>query len=185
MRASLFLVNDLFTKRTVCTQCLTMLSYDDKTCNKCVPFEHKRLANIFDVNQPLVFARMLDRLMPDIDAYRIQIAADHLPIDNDNDIVFNALYRELKQTMGSTPFISLILHLDGINLSKSSKLTLWLLSCSLIELPPRLRYRRGNMIVLSAWIGPCEPKINLWLDECLLQLNCLKQAGICECFIKI
>jgi hypothetical protein len=185
LRICLCLVDSLFIERTVCTKCLTVLSHVDNTCNKCIFSDNKRIAKIFDVNQPLIFSRMLDRLSTDIDTYQTKVAADHFSTDHDNDIVFNALYREMKQNVRSIPSVSLLLHLDGVSLSKSSKVTLWLFSCSLIELPPRLRCRRDNMIILSVWIGPCEPLIDKWLDECLIQLNRLKQSGIYVCFAKL
>ncbi|CAF2142004.1 unnamed protein product, partial [Rotaria magnacalcarata] len=34
------------------------------------------------------------------------------------------------------------------------------------------------MMILSVWIGYCEPDIDLWLTECLQQLNMSKTQGI-------
>ncbi|CAF4476027.1 unnamed protein product [Rotaria socialis] len=98
--------------------------------------------------------------------------------NNNNDIIFNQVYKELQSRRGSSSSISLLLHLDGISLCKSSKLNLWLLSCSLIELPVHLRYRRFNVIVLSVWIGHCEPLVDLWLEESFQQLNDVKKKSI-------
>ena len=166
-----FLVEQLFNKRLICTQCNINLSHDDKMCNNCSSVDNKATATIFDVNQPLVFARMLDRLLPDIECYRKQIDIDQSSHknqrNNTNDMMFNKTYQELNNRFSSSPFISLLLHLDGISLTKSNRLVLWVLSCSLIELPAHLRYRRFNMIILSVWVGYREPPIDLWLTECL------------------
>ncbi|CAF3198441.1 unnamed protein product [Rotaria socialis] len=149
-------VEQLFNKRLICIQCHHNLSHNDKICNKCFSKEKKYIASIFDVNQPLVFTRTLDRLSSEIEDNRKQCNLNHLSRqNNNNDIIFNQVYKELQNRHGSSSFISLLLHLDGISLCKSSKLNLWLLSCSLIELPVHLRYRRFNMIVLSVWIGHC------------------------------
>jgi hypothetical protein len=156
-------------------------------CNKCSSLNDKSIATIFDINQPLVFTQMIDRLLTDIEDTRKQIILNNLSPDNNsnNDIIFNEVYKELQNKCSSTPFISLLLHLDGISLCKSSKLTLWLFSASLIELPVHIRYHRFNMIILSVWIGHREPLIDLWLSECLHQLNHLKNKGIYELFLVI
>ncbi|CAF1206930.1 unnamed protein product [Rotaria magnacalcarata] len=172
-------VEQLFNKRLICIQCHHNLSHNDKICNKCFSKEKKYIASIFDVNQPLVFTRTLDRLSSEIEDNRKQCNLNHLSRqNNNNDIIFNQVYKKLQNRHGSSSFISLLLHLDGISLCKSSKLNLWLLSCSLIELPVHLRYRRFNMIVLSVWIGHCEPLVDLWLEECFQQLNDIKKKGI-------
>ncbi|CAF2066301.1 unnamed protein product [Rotaria magnacalcarata] len=98
--------------------------------------------------------------------------------NNNNDIIFNQVYKELQSRHGSSSFISLLLHLDDISLCKSSKLNLWLLSCSLIKLLVHLRYRRFNMIVLALWIGHREPLVDLWLEECFQKLNDVKKKGV-------
>ncbi|CAF2098118.1 unnamed protein product [Rotaria magnacalcarata] len=151
-------IEQLFNKRLICIRCHHNLSHNDKICNKCFSKEKKSIASIFDVNQPLVFTRTLVRLSSEIEDNRKQCNLNHLSRqNNNNDIIFNQVYKELQSRHDSSSFISLLLHLDGINLCKSSKLNLWLLSCSLIELPVHLRYRRFNMIVLSVWIGHREP----------------------------
>jgi hypothetical protein len=176
------LVEQLFNKRLVCTLCHSNLSHNDKRCSICNSLDNKSIASVFDVNQSLAFARTLDRLLPDIEDNRKEIIAKYLSSHNNNDIMFNKNYQKLQNSYGSSPFISLLLHLDGISLSKSSKLTLWLFSCSLVELPVNLRYYRFNMIILSVWIGHREPPIDLWLNECLHQLNYLKEKGIVNLF---
>jgi len=47
------------------------------------------IASLFDTNQPLAFARTLDRLLPDIEDNRKEIIADYLSLHNNNDIMFN------------------------------------------------------------------------------------------------
>ena len=69
------------------------------------------------------------------------------------------------------------MHLDGVGLTKSTKLKLWLFSGSIVELPPQLRYRRYNMPLISIWVGYTEPIINLWLDKIIDKLNYLKSES--------
>jgi hypothetical protein len=93
-----------------------------------------------------------------------------------NDIVFNENYKYFRDCFIG-PFISVILHLDGINLGKSNSQHLWILSCSIIELPPHVRNRKQNNIILSLWIASEQPDVNLWLYRCLAQLMELKASG--------
>lgn len=83
----------------------------------------------------------------------------------------------LKRIDSSRNFISLLLHLDGVSLCKSTKKTLWLFSGIIIELPPDLRYRRENMVLLSVYIGDCEPKAKTWLNSSFSNLLRLKNEG--------
>jgi hypothetical protein len=172
------LVEQLFDKRSVCTLCHADLASDQRTCGKCSSPAEKHVADVFDVNQPLVFTRVLDRLLPEIEANHARNISNDASCQDNNDIMFNDAYRKLRNDHASSPFVSLLLHIDGISLSKSSKLTLWLLSAALVEVPAHRRYHRFNMLVLSAWIGYCEPDIDLWLRECLSRLSQLKKTGM-------
>ncbi|CAF3054313.1 unnamed protein product [Rotaria sp. Silwood2] len=120
---------------------------------------------------------MLERHFVDIAKYREKIL--HQQNDEiNNDIPFQKVYRSLLTSTIRQPFISAIFHLDGVPLGKSNKLTLWVLSCSILELPPSLRNRHSNMIVLSMWVGVRQPIIKLWLRECVQNLKTLKSSGI-------
>ena len=170
-----FLVENLFTKRQVCLSCNCELRSGERYCSRCRSAEAKQLANIYDVDLSLSFSRMLDFLSPSIDAYRDRFL--NCPRDEStNDIPYNKNYRLLLDSTNQ-PFISIIIHLDGISLSRSSNQPLWLLSCSIVELPPHLRVRRHNMPVLSVWIAQEEPSMEVWLRDILSQLQVLKERG--------
>lgn len=67
--------------------------------------------------------------------------------------------------------------IQGVALSKSSKLKLWLFSAALVELPPELRYRRYNMVLMSLWVSNTEPEPKCWLRPCVDQLISIKASG--------
>lgn len=122
----------------------------------------------------MLFTQIYDRLYLTINSYCERFTKG---MDNEtNDIVFNTNYKNFRDSI-HYPFISLILHIDGINLDQSSKHHLWILSCSIVEVPPGIRTRRENNIILSLWIAKEQPKINLWLDRCFSQLKSLKITG--------
>ncbi|CAF1205984.1 unnamed protein product [Didymodactylos carnosus] len=95
-----------------------------------------------------------------------------------SDIPFGHTYQELLKKFSSQNLLSFILHLDDIGLCKSTKLKMWLLSTSIIELPPRLRYRRHNMLVVSIWIGHKGPNIRMWLGNSFRMLLNLKKQQV-------
>lgn len=125
----------------------------------------------------------LGRLWPKISSYKQKIESRQA--DKSNDIPFNAAYQDmLNRIDNSRNFISLILHIDGISLCKSTKHTLWLFSGVIIELPPELRYRRENMILLSIYVGQAEPTTKVWLESCMPKLLRLKDEGKIRFFIQ-
>ena len=84
--------------------------------------------------------------MPIINSYRERFR--HRQIDDEiNDIVHNNNYKVLCDST-VYPFISLLLHVDGISLGESTKQSLWIISCSIIELPPIYRNRRQNNVIM-------------------------------------
>ncbi|CAF5185870.1 unnamed protein product, partial [Rotaria magnacalcarata] len=158
-------VEKLFVKRSICTICYQNLN-DHNNNIKCIVNETRLHVDIYEIDMKLAFSQILDRLYPDIIQYKQEIASQSSI--EDNDIPFNTLYQNMiSQFTTEKNFVSLILHIDGVSLCKSSKLMLWLLSGAFVELPPHLRYRRSNMILLSIWIGYQEPIPKAWLSSCV------------------
>ena len=93
------------------------------------------------------------------------------------DIPFARLYRDLLAKHGTENIISLILHLDGISLTSSTRLKMWLFSGAIVELPPKHRYQRYNMILMSVWVAYVEPDPHLWLRTSIVALRNLKDQG--------
>ncbi len=168
-----FSVQQLFVKREVCATCYRDI--DGHNNGMCISQQRTKNANIFDINVKVVFSSLLSCLWPLIIEYKKQI--ESISFNHLNDIPFNVLYRKMVKNIRNEQFISLMLHVDGISICKSKKLTLWLLSGVIIELPPHLRYRRCNMILLSIYIGIGEPEPKSWLNSCFSQLNHLKNEG--------
>lgn len=171
----LLLVENLFVKRIVCISCKRDLIESSKICSQCPNDYPKRLAIVFDSIQETLFTQVYDHLHFIINSYRERFTKQE--IDNEtNDIVYNKNYKIFRDSIHYA-FISLIIHLDGINLDKSKIYHLWILSCSIVELPPVVRGHRQNNIILSLWIAKEQPDINLWLDRCFSQLTNLKITG--------
>ena len=77
------------------------------------------------------------------------------------DIPFAKVYKNLLQQYLTENLLTLLLHIDGIPLSKSSKLKLWICYASIIEISPHLRVQRANMFLISIYIGYTESSVNM------------------------
>jgi hypothetical protein len=185
-------IENIFTKRKVYLECKLVVPYDQNFCERCQVTDQTKFASIYDVDVNKVLFLLIRRLSKHIEEYKRKIVSD-IEAETNNDIPFGMAYRELLQkklviqssfsiflqvsatfSVGEN-LISLILHLDGVSLTKSTKLKLWLFSGSIVELPPSLRSRRHNMVLLSVWVGYTEPVIDLWLDNVIDNLQRLKE----------
>ncbi|CAF2038029.1 unnamed protein product [Rotaria magnacalcarata] len=170
-------VENLFTKRSICTLCNENLNYNATQCLLCQSLDKKTIANIYDLDIQRILKTILERLEKNIDDYKEQIN-DNDDKEKAGDIPFQRLYQQLLKQNQKENLISLLLHLDGVGLTKSTKLKLWLFSGSIIELPSKLRYRRYNMIPMSIWVGYTEPQPDIWLQSIVNELKYLKSQDI-------
>ena len=173
---SLLGVRDLFVKQAVCLVCNQYFDYGKSQCPLCQVADEKQIARVFDLDIYESMKTIVGRLSSDIEDYKRLISDTHLR-STSNDIPFHRLYRELLNRNPTQNPISLLLHLDGIGLTKSTQLKLWLFSGSIVELPAKLRHRRYNMILMSMWIGYAEPKPELWLKPIIDELQYVKTRG--------
>ncbi|CAF1489614.1 unnamed protein product [Adineta steineri] len=164
--------------------CKSNIHYQVKKCLTCHVTDEKMQANIYDTNIRTVLTGMLKRLSSSIEEYKEKIL-NGIDVDSTQDIPFGILYKRLLDQFGTENIVSLILHLDGIALTKSTGLKLWLFTGSFVELPSILRYRRHNMILLSIWIGYIESNPDLWLKPIINELHSIKRQGDCPALAKI
>lgn len=170
---SLINFNDLFFKRSVCLQCKMELYYNQTKCGRCERSDETNVAFIYDVNISHVLLTTLKRLSNSIQNYKSEI---NLGSDErgTKDIPFGDLYQKLMNKNSTENIISLITHLDGISLTKSARLKMWLFSGCIVEIPPIHRYSRSNMMVMSIWISHHEPDTDIWLQNIVNELKRLK-----------
>jgi hypothetical protein len=168
---------DLFHKRVVCTVCGSELNSNATHCNVCNTISNgTNLAFIYDIDLVRSLTAVLQRLYRSILDYSQEIKAgvDVLKI---RDIPFGSLYQDFLSRFPGRNHISALLHLDGVSLTKSTKLKLWLFSFAIVQLRPTVRFARYNMPIVSIWIGHGEPNAHLWLDKAMLTMTTLKSTG--------
>jgi hypothetical protein len=167
---------DYFRKITICILCRKNLQGNQIKCNNCLASEPKHVAHILDSDISSLLTTIVSRLLHEIQQYKDYFlnATDQKPYD----IPFAKQYKQLLIQHPGKNLLSLILHIDGISLVKSTKLKLWLCSASIVELPPNIRIRRQNMILLSMYIGYTEPDLKLWLESSFKKMKKLKEQDM-------
>jgi hypothetical protein len=142
------IANNTHKKYLFCTTCKKDVSFETKFCLKCSSNDLRRFAFVYDMNVEDSIKNIYKRLKREIDQYRDQL---RLMDDQDhtNDIGFNNLYQQLLKYNPDDNFITFLLHLDDIRLSKSTKMKMWLFSGSIVELRPPLRSHRYNNVLFS------------------------------------
>jgi hypothetical protein len=168
--------NNIFKKYILCTNCNDYVSLNNKFCFKCSSNDAKTLAFIYDMNIEEYIRKVYIRLKIEIEQYRNQLRSMN-DENQTNDIGFNSLYQQLLNDNLNDNFITFVLHTDGIRLSKSSNLKMWLFSGSIIELKPQLRNRRYNNIPFSFWFSYNEPNVKIWLQNCVNLIKMIKMKG--------
>lgn len=126
--------------------------------------------------------KIIVRLESEIEKYKIQIRNGNRD-DQTIDIVFGDVYQSLIRRYGFQDLITLVLHADGVSVTNSSKLKMWLLSGVIVEIPPNLRSRRCNMVPISIWVSTVEPVMNIWLKRSVDNLNSIKARGMHYIFL--
>lgn len=94
-----------------------------------------------------------------------------------NDLPYGLFYQRMVNGNPRNDHITLLLHADGVSVTRSTKLKMWLFSAVIVELPPKLRHRRCNMIPISIWVGHSEPKMTVWLSSSVENLCRMKAKG--------
>lgn len=82
------------------------------------------------------------------------------------DIYSGSIYKSLihVKNLSSNIRISLMWYTDGIQIFKSSKRSIWVLSLIILELPYEERYKLKNMLLVGLWFGEKKPQPNLFLE---------------------
>ncbi|CAF3738937.1 unnamed protein product [Rotaria socialis] len=170
-------VNELFTKRTLCLLCYNEFSYDNKFCPQRCSTDRSSIACIYDSNVELIIQKIIARQSSNFNEHKKNIY-NNTDYEKTKDIPFGTLYQYVLKQNGYQDLISLLLHADGIGITSSTKLKMWMLSGSIVELPAKLRSRQCNMVIISIWIAYIEPPAKLWLNYSVNKLQIIKDQGI-------
>lgn len=93
------------------------------------------------------------------------------------DIYDGAIYKEaMRFHIGYGKWLTFMWNTDGFSLFKSSTFQVWPLYLTINELPPHLRFRRDNMLLVGLWFGLEKPDVNLFLKPIYDELCLLKKG---------
>lgn len=66
--------------------------------------------------------------------------------------------------------ITLNIHTDGAPVVRTTKSSLWPCLASIVELPPQIREKQTNILVLCLWLSSVKPEVNLFMNDCIREL---------------
>ncbi|CAF1499435.1 unnamed protein product, partial [Adineta steineri] len=167
-------IQKYYHKRIICALCGAELD-ERRKCFSYKDFEKKHIVFIYDTQFMTLLIMIVSRLFQEIESYRESFSKnDNIgDINTIHDIPFANVYQRLRKSHDNK-IITLLLHLDGIGICKSTKLKMWILTASIIQLPPNLRYRRENMPLISLWFSCSIPNIDMWLSYGIEMLKSVK-----------
>lgn len=173
--------NSIF-KCYYCPDCHNILNIDDRnkkneifTCTEC---NKRHLKSMLTKNMHYYLRIPLEKQLQDIinsDKYNL------FQVDNSySDVTSGTFYKTMVENgVISKQDITLQFNTDGIQLFRSSPMSLWPIQVSINELP--YRERKENMILCGLWYGPNKPNMHLFLKYFVEELITLHETGITRC----
>ena len=67
---------------------------------------------------------------------------------------------------------------EGVKIFKSSAGDLWVVMMVMNELPPGMRFKEDNMLMLGAWYGPKKPDFHIFVNPIAQQFRALEDEGL-------
>lgn len=106
------------------------------------------------------------------------------PIDDGyvRDIYDGRKYRHIIENE-KEPFVSLTMNIDGVEVSKSSSLSLWIVTFAINEIARHERFRLKNIVIGGILSSPTKPSRNLiqrFIDPIVKQLVSLEEGELME-----
>ena len=93
-----------------------------------------------------------------------------------NDVISGKMYTKLKAKYNTEKWITLQWNTDGIQVFKSSKISVWPIQVMINELS--YNDRRENILLVGLWYSTTKPDMNTFLDPFTKELCDLKNNGI-------
>lgn len=94
------------------------------------------------------------------------------------DIFDGALYKSLRDKIGSGPLVTLTMNTDGVRVFKSkAKASLWPIQLFINEISPRIRFKQYNIILTGIWFGK-DANFDLYLKPLNQELKDLDERKI-------
>ena len=95
------------------------------------------------------------------------------------DIQDGENFKKIKDSYFFVPeHIGLILNTDGIVVFKSSKLSLWPVLLSIVNLPPNIRMNKDYILLAGVWFGSVKPPLMVTLKALLDKIDSLYMTGV-------
>ncbi|CAF2984155.1 unnamed protein product [Rotaria sp. Silwood2] len=166
---SIFQEHSSFTKVLKCTKCLEIVNNNNCCSITCEQNQTQR--RVGDIIEHLSVGRSNKQLIEIIRRNKQlilnypQLVEKLLPCDVMTRLVYHKKKKNL-QTISNNMFpITLMLHIDSTPIVHWTKKHTWLVTASIVEIPPPLRENQFNLLLLSLWNGPVKPDADSLLNE--------------------
>ncbi|CAF2853088.1 unnamed protein product [Rotaria sp. Silwood2] len=154
-----------------CSTCFTLLSKIQDRCINCGNPKKK-------ANSELIIFSIADELrrvvQPNIELIKWYSFRENQMI---SDIVFGDIYKE---QCSNNSTLTLMITTDGKPMirSKATRTSVWPVMSTLVEIPPFIRERLDNMMLLGLWHSPVTPPTDLLLSKIVYLIKSLTMTGI-------
>jgi len=146
--ANMFKITSTFIQTLKCKYCLSIIDETNSCSVICEQNKHQR--KIVDVIEHVFINRSYEQLIEIIRRNKHlileypQVANNLLPCDVITGSIYQQKIKNLKALNNVYP-ITLMIHIDGFPLVHWTKKHTWLVTASIVEIPPPLRENKLNM----------------------------------------
>ena len=162
-----------------CSHCTQLLKDEKSKCSNANTTCKKAKTKFFIKNPIIPQLKRLFQRPSFVNNLNYKYTRKKININNFEDFYDGKIYKELEaQGFFVNPYnITFTWNTDGVRVFKSSGYNVWPFYLIINELPPHLRYKKENMMLVGLWFGHEAPKPNLFTTSILEELTTIV-AGI-------
>lgn len=165
-----------FLRYIVCKKCNCLVQESEKLCPIC-GFISKKSKNNYFIYIPLV-----QQIKSSIRKYAKEIVEfrnNSKSGDYICDYFDGSVYKTVKEKIGSNDILPLTLNVDGGKIFSSSCASLWPIQLLQLYLPPHIRYRDENILVVGLYCGLEKPDLPSIISPLVKEFNSQQLLNVC------
>lgn len=147
----------------------------DETCFNCGKITKKRKNNYF------VYINIKQQILHKFEIYLEDIlsyAERERKKDELRDIHDSTIYMQMSAKAEDQIILPLTISLDGAQIFRSSKTTLWPIQATMAFLPPNVRFLKENILIVGLYCGDSKPDISTIIIPFAEEMQMLQRKGI-------
>lgn len=164
-----------FLRYIVCKKCNCLVPESEKVCSVC-GFITKKSKNNYFIYIPLV-----QQIKSTIRKYAKEIVEFRSNSDSGDyicDYFDGCVYKNIKEKIGSNDILPFTLNVDGGKIFSSSTASLWPIQVLQLYLPPKIRYREENILVVGLYCGLEKPDLPSIIAPLVEEINSQQSINV-------